>query len=464
MAEALTASDGEASVWRLDLVTEAAWPEREATLDRSVRTWLATLGFQGLHRQVALVPGDAERPPTAFVGTGREAPGDPLTYAFIPRQLPAGCFLAPDLPDEASRDALALGWALGSYRFSRYRQRASPCAQLVQAQPPSAMGDAVIRAEIDARDWINSPASDLGPAELVQLAIDELEPLGAATQCVIGAALGETGFSCVLAAGRGSARPPAVVEAVWGDPAHPKVTLVGKGVCFDSGGLNAKSPEDALTMKADMAGAAHVLALARLLIGARLPIRLRVIIAAIDNMPSGAAMRNGDIVVARNGRSIEIGHCDYEGRLILADALAWAAEDAPDFLIDIATLTDTGLGPDIAGFFTPDETFAAALAQAATAAHDPVWRLPLWTRYRSQVDSNVADLSNIGSGRRTIPAIEAALFLQNFAEGAASWLHFDIEGWNGIDKSDRPQGANIVGLRALFRTLRARYGGGPEQG
>lgn len=442
-------------MWRLELADEAGWPERAAALDPGTRDWLAALGFAGRHRQVALVPGDAARPSVVFAGTGCEPLDHPLTYAFLPRHLPAGIFEAPA---DACCDALALGWALGSYRFAQYKE--CPAAvQLVQPQPPSDTTQALIRAECGARDWINRPASDLGPDALVRLVIDELAPLGAQTRCIAGVALGEQGFPCVLAAGQGSARPPAVVEAVWGDPHAPKVTLVGKGVCFDSGGLNAKPPAEALTMKADMAGAAHVLALARLLIGVQLPIRLRVIIAAIDNMPSGAAMRNGDILVARNRRSIEIGHSDYEGRLILADTLAWAAEDSPALLIDIATLTDTGLGPEIAGFFTADDALAAELVQAAGATHDPVWRLPLWGRYRSEVASGVADLSNIGSSQSTITSIAAALFLREFADGATCWLHLDIEGWNGIEPGDRPHGGNVVGLRTLFHALCARYYG-----
>lgn len=444
-------------MWRLEFAGAAGWGARQAALDTRTRDWLLTLGFEALHRQVALVPGEEGYPPVAFVGTGHERLDDPLTYAFLPRRLPAGVFAVSDEPRGVCHDALALGWALGGYRFTPYK-RSPATPQLALPRPPAAATEALISAEIDARNWINRPASDLGPEELARLVIDELAPVGAATQCIIGAELGRQGFPCVLAAGQGSARQPMVIEAIWGDPEAPKVTLVGKGVCFDSGGLNAKPPAEALTMKADMAGAAHVLALARLLIWAELPIRLRVIIAAIDNMPSGAAMRNGDILVARNGRSIEIGHSDYEGRLILADTLAWAGEDSPDLLIDIATLTDTGLGPEIAGFFTADDALAAGLVQAAEATHDPVWRLPLRERYRSQIESAVADLSNIGSSQTTIASVAAALFLCEFTVGAASWLHLDIEGWNGISRGDRPHGANVAGLRALFHLLCARYG------
>lgn len=459
LSGAAISSSDESVEWRLALVSEAEWAAREAALDHSVASWLAQLGFRGLHGQVALVAGDGERGPAAFIGLGNAAADDPLTYSFVPRCLPNRRFIAPDLP-EGEREAFALGWALGSYRFARYRADTAAPARLIQPRQLAPIANAVISAEIDARDWINSTASDLGPEQLVQLVVNELEPLGATTRSVSGEALGVQGFRYVWAAGQGSARTPAIVEAVWGDPAAPKVTLVGKGVCFDSGGINAKHPAEARTMKADMAGAAHVLALARLLIAARSPIRLRVIVAAIDNMPSGVAMRNGDVVIARNGRSIEIGHSDHEGRLILADALAWAAEDSPDLLIDIATLTDTGLGPDIAGFFTPDDALAHALAETGAAVHDPVWRLPLWQRYRSQIESGVADLSNIGSSQSTIAAIAGALFLQDFVQGAASWLHFDIEAWNGIEGGDRPAGGNVVGLRALFRMLVDRYGAG----
>jgi leucyl aminopeptidase len=312
-----------------------------------------------------------------------------------------------------------------------------------------------------ARDLINTPANDLGPEELAAAAITLFGTYGGSSRVIEGEALLAENFPMVHAVGRASSRAPRLVDAHWGDASDPKVTLVGKGVVFDTGGLDIK-PSSAMTlMKKDMGGAANVLALAAMIMDAELPVRLRVIIPAVENAISGSAFRPGDVLASRKGISVEIGNTDAEGRLILADALALADEEAPDLLIDMATLTGAArvaLGPDLPPFYTDDEGFAADLATHAEAVNDPLWRLPLWRPYESYLDSKIADINHINtSGAGFAGSVTAALFLARFVEKAATWAHFDIYGWNPADRPGRPAGGEAQAARALFALLQARY-------
>jgi leucyl aminopeptidase len=315
-----------------------------------------------------------------------------------------------------------------------------------------------------ARDLVNTPANDLGPEELSSAAISLFGAYGGTGRVVEGDALLAEGFPMVHAVGRASSRAPRLIDATWGDETAPKVTLVGKGVIFDTGGLDIK-PASAMTlMKKDMGGAANVLALAAMIMDAELPVRLRVIIPAVENAISGNAFRPGDVLSSRKGLTVEIGNTDAEGRLVLADALALADEEAPEILLDMATLTGAArvaLGPDLPPFYTDDEDFAADLAAQAEKVSDPLWRLPLWRPYETYLESRVADINHINtSGAGFAGSVTAALFLSRFVEKARTWAHFDIYAWNPSDRPGKPAGGEAQAARALFALLKARYAHG----
>jgi leucyl aminopeptidase len=311
-----------------------------------------------------------------------------------------------------------------------------------------------------ARDLINTPANDMGPEELAQAAQQLAEGFGAKFNCIVGDELTRQNFPLINAVGMASPRAPRLIDFTWGDPSHPKVTLVGKGVCFDTGGLDLKPSGSMLIMKKDMGGAANVLALAQMVMDAQLKVRLRVLIPAVENAVAGNAFRPLDIFTSRKGLTVEIGNTDAEGRLVLADALAFADEEKPDLLIDLGTLTGAArvaLGPDLPPFYTDDETLAGALSACAKQENDPLWRLPLWPPYDSWLDSKVANINNAPSSGFA-GSITCALFLQRFVEAANSWLHVDIYGWTPTAKPGRPEGGECQAARAIYRLLSNRYG------
>ncbi|HKC32874.1 MAG TPA: leucyl aminopeptidase family protein, partial [Xanthobacteraceae bacterium] len=311
-----------------------------------------------------------------------------------------------------------------------------------------------------ARDLINTPANDMGPAELEAAARRLAEQHGARIQSVVGDDLLAKNFPLVHAVGRAAQGAPRLIDMTWGDEAAPKVTLVGKGVCFDTGGLDIKPDSAMLLMKKDMGGAASVLALAHMIMGRGLKLRLRVVIPAVENAISGDAFRPRDVYRSRKGLSVEIGNTDAEGRLILADALALADEEAPELLVDMGTLTGAArvaLGPDLPPFYTHDEDLAAAVLRHARAENDPLWRLPLWPAYDAMLDSKVADLGNVGAGGFA-GSIVCALFLNRFVAAAKSWLHLDIYAWTPSAKAGRPEGGECQAARAVYAYLAARYG------
>jgi leucyl aminopeptidase len=354
-----------------------------------------------------------------------------------------------------------LAFALGGYRYGRYRKPDGPDVKLV---PPDGIDIADVarmaNAATLARDLINTPSNDMGPAELAQAAKEVAERFGARFDCIVGDDLVKQRFPLIHAVGMASSRAPRLIDLSWGDPAHPKVTLVGKGVCFDTGGLDLKPSSGMLIMKKDMGGAANVLALAQMVMDAKLKLRLRVLIPAVENAVAGNAFRPLDIFTSRKGLTVEIGNTDAEGRLILADALALADEDRPDLLIDMGTLTGAArvaLGPDLPPFYTEDETLAADVARCAREENDPLWRMPLWPPYDSWLDSKVANLTNAPSGTFA-GSVTCALFLQRFVEHARSWLHFDIYGWTPAAKPARPEGGECQAARAVYRLLSSRYG------
>jgi leucyl aminopeptidase len=422
------------------------------------RTFVTAAAFEAKPGRLLLLPTADGK--LADVLYGIEAPDEPEIDRFRPGQLsallPPGTYRFANSPHDVRLAALA--FALGSYQFSRYRKAETRNVRL--ALPAGLDGDDLTRTIEGVtlcRDLTNTPSNDMGPAELEITARALAKQHGAKVQVTSGDTLAKN-FPLVYAVGSGSARAPRLIDIAWGKAGDPKVTLVGKGVCFDTGGLDIKPDTGMLNMKKDMAGAATALALAHMIMARGLKLRLRIIIPAVENSISGTSFRPRDIYVSRKGISVEIGNTDAEGRLILADALALADEDKPSLIIDFATLTGAArvaLGPDVPPFFTDDDALANELARAAAAENDPLWRMPLWRPYEAMLDSKVADLNNVATGGHG-GAITAALFLRRFVT-AKSWLHLDIFAWTPTAKPGRPEGAECQAARALCALLCARY-------
>ena len=391
---------------------------------------------------------------------GLERPGDAAIDPFRPGQLsgllPPGTYRFANAPHDAR--LAALSFALGAYQFSRYRKAEARNVRLVV--PDGVDGDdltRIVEGVTLARDLINTPSNDMGPDELEDAARKLAKQHGAKMQVTKGDALAK-GFPLIHAVGAGSPRAPRLIDVTWGKDSNPKITLVGKGVCFDTGGLDIKPDTGMLNMKKDMGGAATALALAHMIMARKLKVRLRVIIPAVENSISGTSFRPRDIYKSRKGITVEIGNTDAEGRLVLADALTLADEESPALIADFATLTGAArvaLGPELPALFTDDEALAAELSSAGATENDPVWRLPLWRPYDQMLDSKVADTNNVSTGGQG-GAITAALFLRKFV-AAKSWLHLDIFAWSATAKPGRPEGAECQTARALYAMLTARY-------
>lgn len=416
-----------------------------------IGSWLRMSGFRARMGEYLLLPDNKGEPSEMLVGTGKGAPTDPATYALSVRRLPAGLYRLRD--EDGPVGAIAIGWALGSHG----------CAGAVGPMLawPARLDPAIaVLADMErwARDLIDMPGGELGPDELAAEASHLAERHGAQVAIVRGEALVAHGLPGIFAVGKGSNRPPLLIDLRWGDPDAPRVALVGKGVCFDAGGLDLKRQPEIAMMKSDMAGAAHVLALAALVMEAGLNISLRVLIPAVDNLPSATSVMPGDVVRNRNGQTIEIANTDYEGRILLADALALAAEEQPALLIDFASLTTTGLGPDIAALFARRDETGAALLRAAAETQDALCRLPLHAGYRPSIRAEAAQLTNFPPPEHGISSIAAALFLAEFVPPALDWVHLDIESWNVMRDIPRPYGGNVSGLRAVWRMLETRFG------
>ncbi len=444
----------------ITFVTSGAWKSVRESLSDRHQAYADANRFTGKAGAYLALPGGSGSIAGIVFGLddSSNAPFDPFRAGALPALLPPGLYRFANTPQDAA--LLTLGFALGSYRFDRYRKKESHDVRLV---PPDGVDIAEIErlanAAFLARDLINTPANDMGPAELAQEAEQLAQRYGAQFACIVGDDLLTQNFPLIHAVGMASPRVPRLIDFSWGDPAHPKVTLVGKGVCFDTGGLDLKPSSGMLIMKKDMGGAANVLALAQMVMDAKLKVRLRVLIPAVENAVAGNAFRPLDIFRSRKGLSVEIGNTDAEGRLVLADALALADEETPDLLIDLGTLTGAArvaLGPDLPPFYTPDEALASDVARCALRERDPLWRLPLWAPYDAWLDSKVADLNNAPSSPFA-GSITCALFLQRFVSSAKSWLHIDIYGWTPAAKPGRPEGGECQAARALYRLLSERY-------
>jgi leucyl aminopeptidase len=444
-------------VWCVD---DGNWKQIRAKLAAPARAFADASDFKPDAGRHLILPDSNGAIAGCLFGLGKRGDkfADPLLAGKLATVLPEGDWKFAEAPKDAVLATLA--FAMGAYRFGKYRANKKKMPRLVV---PSGVDAKEITRIADgmtiARDLVNTPANDLGPAELESAIRALAKKHGAKVSSVIGKDLLKKNFPLVYAVGQGSERAPRLVEFTWGKPSHPKVTLVGKGVCFDTGGLDIKPDTAMLLMKKDMGGSAASLALAHMIMDAKLKVRLRVIIPAVENSISGIAFRPGDIFKSRKGITVEIGNTDAEGRLVLADALTLADEDKPELVIDFATLTGAArvaLGPEIPPAFTNDDALWNALAKHSAAKADPLWRLPLWRPYMDMLSSKVADTNNVGGGHAG--AITAALFLSKFVERANSWLHLDIFAWNPKERPGRPEGGEAHSVRALYALLTERYG------
>ncbi|HEY7763885.1 MAG TPA: leucyl aminopeptidase family protein [Aestuariivirgaceae bacterium] len=423
-------------------------------------------GFKAQSGRFLLLIGKDGKPSRVLFGLGEsKASNDVFLPGKLSRLLPRGAYRLEG--DVADHRLAALGWLLEAYVFARYKKPQGEAAALLCPQNED-RDHIIMQAEAVwlARDLINTPACDMGPGDLEQAARDLAARHKAKMRTIIGKPL-DAGFPMIAMVGRAAAeeRRARLLDMRWGKAGDPKVTLIGKGVCFDTGGLDIKPSAGMLLMKKDMGGAANVLALADMIMTARLPIRLRILVPAVDNAISAEAFRPGDIVTSRKGLSVEIGNTDAEGRLILADALALADEEEPDLLIDLATLTGAArvaLGPDLPPFYTDDEEMAEALLRHAGEENDPLWRLPLWASYDRLLESKFADVNN-ASDSGFAGSIVAALFVKRFVERARIHIHLDIFGWTPVARPGRPFGGEAQGIRALFALIRKRYGSHPPR-
>ena len=452
----LVADDGQDACPIL-VVAEDGLEETLQGMTEDQRRWVSANNFKAKAGRHLLVPGADGSLCAVLYGAPSQDPFAAFEPAGLRKALPQGLYRFAGAP-LADPDITALGWALDGYAYTGFSKAPEPDASLAVS---SGIADIEIvhDAVTLARDLINTPANVLGPAELADAARGLAENFGATFKVTVGGQLLEDNFPLIHAVGAASDREPRLIDFTWGDESHPKVTLVGKGVCFDSGGLNIKPGSSMELMKKDMGGSANVLALAHMIMASSLKVRLRVLIPAVENAISGNAFRPGDVFISRKGISVEIGNTDAEGRLVLADALALADDEEPDLLIDMATLTGAArvaTGADLAPIFTNDDTFAGAVAEAGLAVCDPVWRMPLWKPYDKLLSSKVADVNHI-SGGPFAGSVTAALFLQRFVEKAGTWAHFDIYAWSRETRPGRPQGGAVQGARALFQAIKARY-------
>jgi len=423
-----------------------------------LRRWVKSSGFDAKPASHCLVPGADGSLASVLTGIGSE--DDPFALSHLPAELPGGHYrIAADWPEDRLERA-AIGWALGTYQFTRYKKRADRKARLVVESAPRLRR---VREQVAGlyrvRDLVNTPAQDMMPEHLAHAVKDMAGAFSASVQEVVGDALLEQNFPAIHAVGRAASHAPRLIDLRWGNKGQPKLTLVGKGVCFDSGGLDLKTAGGMRLMKKDMGGAAHAIGLAHMIMSADLPVRLRMLVPAVENAVAGNAYRPGDVLASRKGLTIEIDNTDAEGRVVLCDALAEAAAESPDLVIDFATLTGAArvaLGTDLPAMFCNCDQVAQQIAESAERVHDPVWRLPLHRPYRELIDSRIADIANSGGGPYG-GAITAALFLQDFVPDATPWVHFDLMAWNLSSRPGRPEGGEAMALRAVFDSLKRRY-------
>ncbi|WP_349999461.1 leucyl aminopeptidase family protein [Stenotrophomonas lacuserhaii] len=435
----------------LDRAQYRAW---NAAQPPALQAWLQSQNFTASGHSVALLPGE-NGIAGAVIGIGDA--GDAYSYAHAPHALPEGTvWKVATALEPAQQDLLQLGWGLGSYRFDRYKARNRAPAQLLAS--PSAEVAALVAASLRVRDWVNTPTEDMGPQQLEDAARALANAHGAQLEAITGEALLEQDFPAIHAVGRASHRAPRLIVLRWGKDTDPSLVLVGKGVCFDTGGLDIKPADGMRNMKKDMGGAAHALALAGLVMAQALPVRLTLLVPAVENAIGPDAFRPGEVIATRKGLSVEIDNTDAEGRVILGDALTFASEQQPDLVLDFATLTGAAriaLGPDLPALFSNDDTVAQQWLQAGEQTRDPVWRMPLWRPYLRYLHSGIADLANAGS--RMGGAVTAALYLERFLADGQRWAHLDVYAWNDGERPGRPAGGEALALRSAWAMLKTRY-------
>lgn len=434
----------------------AQWIERHS---ETLRRLAAAHDFQAQNARILLVPATDGAIERVLFGVGEKA--NVNVMGALAQHLPAGDYRIAFGPREFAPTQVAIAWGLGAYAFDRYKKRKRPAPNLAP-QDGADMAEAarVVSATWLVRDLVNTPTNDMGPEALHTAAEAIAQTHGAEFEAIVGDALIEQNYPLIHAVGRAAAQAPRLLHLSWGDANAPRLALVGKGVTFDTGGLDIKPSAGMRMMKKDMGGAAHALALAQIVMEAKLNVRLDLFLPVVENAISADAFRPGDVIKSRKGLTVEIDNTDAEGRLILADALARASEDKPALLLDFATLTGaarTALGPDIPPFFANDEALATEYAQASLETADPIWRMPLWDAYDSDMDSGIADLKNTGDGAFA-GAIFGALFLRKFVS-APAWAHFDVFAWAPKEKPARPAGGEAQALRASWRVIKGRFGG-----
>lgn len=438
------------------VVPQMNYPAWLTQQDEQTQRWLATTSFRAEPTCTSIIPGSTGKIAKVICCVSELA--NFWQVGHLSMLLPEGAYRFETAEGDYLRYALA--WGLGAYQFLRYKKPVrNPAQLLVPAQKQQRLMN-TLESIYQVRNWINTPTDDMGPTEFAEVAHETAKQYKAKIQETVGTALLKNNYNAIYTVGRASDDPPRLLDMRWGNAKDPKVTLVGKGVCFDSGGLDLKSSAHMLLMKKDMAGAAHVLGLASMIMHAKLPVSLRVLMPVVENVISGNAYRPGDVIKSRKGLTVEVGNTDAEGRLILADALAEAVTESPDLLIDIATLTGAArvaLGTDLPAMFCNQDDLAVALIQSGAQELDPLWRLPLFTPYREYLNSTIADINN-HSAEPYGGAITAALFLKEFVPDHIPWVHFDLMAWNLRPKPGRPQGGEAMVLRALFNYLEAKFG------
>ncbi len=442
-------------------VTEETWPGVAEALTPLARGFAGAQGFEPKPGRHVLLP--APDGGLAGVAIGIDGPGakraDPFWAGRLPGLLPEGVYRFATPPADPALATLA--WLLGAYAFRRYRRGPDKAVRLAPPQGVDAEEVSRIAGAVAlGRDLVNTPANDLLPDGLEAAARALADRHGATVTVTTGDDLLSANLPMIHAVGRASTTAPRLIDLAFGPSDTPKVTIVGKGVSFDTGGLNIKPEAAMLLMKKDMGGAAAALALADMVMGARLPLRLRVLIPAVENAIAGNAFRPGDVLASRKGLTVEIGNTDAEGRLILADALALADEESPELVVDFATLTGAArvaLGPDLPPFMTEDDGLAADLARLSEVVNDPAWRLPLWPPYAAMLDSKIADVNHVSSGAFA-GSITAALFLRRFVTSARAHVHFDVYAWNPKPAPGRPEGGEVQAARLIYALLKERYG------
>jgi len=441
-------------------VDRAAFKALAPKLPKATQNWLATCGFSGAPDSFALVPGADGKLGQVFAGIGHVA--HPFALAALPKALPEGQYHLSEEGLALPAEQAAMSWELGAYQFDLYKPRSRPAAVLLLAPGAEAERGLALATAISAtRDLVNTPAEHMGPEELAQAAALVAKQYGAKFKQIVGDALLKQNFPAIHAVGRAATRAPRLIEINWGSAKHPLVSLVGKGVCFDTGGLDLKSAEGMRQMKKDMGGAANALGLAALIMALKLPLRLQVLIPAVENVVAGNAYRPGDVIKTRKGLHIEIGNTDAEGRVVLSDALAYASEHKPELIIDLATLTGAArvaLGAQLPALFTKHMDSGRELVDLGLKLDDPLWHMPLWAPYQEGIASSIGDIVN--TGRSALAgAINAALFLEYFVPEQQDWLHIDLFAWNDQARAGRPVGGEAQTIRTLLAYLEERFTG-----